>query len=162
MAGHWAHCSMQIIHCLVRFAKRSSEGIPMSGTCYSPMGSGSLSSWRFERCVNNWPDWNVMAPWCFIWVCLKMVSTPKPNGFWSLSLFYGYFVGNIPYFQTNPYAGCDGSASDLCESSFWNPIGDISWVLISQDDIIPHRMTVATLHWKQKYHLPPVIFIEPR
>ena len=32
-----------------------------------------------------------------------MLCTPKPNGQWSLSLLNGYFIGNIPYFQTNPY-----------------------------------------------------------
>ena len=44
------------------------------------------------------------GPW-FIWVCLKMVSTP----FYPMVLLIiipflnGYFIGNIPYFQTNPY-----------------------------------------------------------
>ena len=27
----------------------------------------------------------------------------KPNGSWSVSLLNGYFIGNIPYFQTQPY-----------------------------------------------------------
>ena len=37
-----------------------------------------------------------------------MLCTPKPNGFADhYPVFYGYFIGNIPYFQTNPYG--DGS-----------------------------------------------------
>ena len=34
------------------------------------------------------------------WVCLKMSCTPKPNGF--ADHYPGYFIGGIPYFQTNP------------------------------------------------------------
>ena len=40
---------------------------------------------------------------CKIWVCLKMLFTPTPNGWWSLSLKNGYFIGNIFYFQTYPF-----------------------------------------------------------
>ena len=37
------------------------------------------------------------------WVCLKIVYPSKTQWFcWSLSLLNGYFIGNIPYFQTNP------------------------------------------------------------
>ena len=37
------------------------------------------------------------------WVCLKIVY-PQTQWFcWSLSLLNGYFIGNIPYFQTSPF-----------------------------------------------------------
>ena len=39
-----------------------------------------------------------------IWVCLKMLCTPKPNDLIIIiPMKNGYFIGNIPYFQTNPY-----------------------------------------------------------
>ena len=50
--------------------------------------------WLGAFCTKYWP-W---PTWLFMfnmWVCLKMVSTPKPNGYWSLSLLNGYFIGNI-------------------------------------------------------------------
>ena len=36
-----------------------------------------------------------------IWVCLKIVYPYTQWFCWSLSLLNGYFIGNIPYFQTN-------------------------------------------------------------
>ena len=44
-----------------------------------------------------------------MWVCLKMVSTPKPNGFADhyISLLNGYFIGNInPTFSDKPMYFC--------------------------------------------------------
>ena len=35
------------------------------------------------------------------WVCLKIVYPYTQWFCWSLSLLNGYFIGNIPYFQTN-------------------------------------------------------------
>ena len=46
----------------------------------------------------------------FIWVCLKMLCTPL----YPMVLLIiipiknGYFIGNIPYFQTNPNEGKGG------------------------------------------------------
>ena len=47
----------------------------------------------------------------YIWVNYHMgvsengEKTPKPNGFHDQTnpITNGYFIGNIPYFQTNPY-----------------------------------------------------------
>ena len=38
------------------------------------------------------------------WVCLKMLCTPKPNGFadHEIPFLNGYFIGGIAHFQTNP------------------------------------------------------------
>ena len=42
----------------------------------------------------------------FGYECVWKLCTPKPNGFHDhypyISLLNGYFIGNIPYFQTNP------------------------------------------------------------
>ena len=38
-----------------------------------------------------------------IWVCLKIVYPYTQWLCWSLSLLNGYFIGNIPHFQTNPF-----------------------------------------------------------
>ena len=43
-----------------------------------------------------------------IWVCLKIVYPEKPNGFadvndQTIPFLNGYFIGNIPHFQTYPY-----------------------------------------------------------
>ena len=42
--------------------------------------------------------------WCTIYGCVwKCCVARKTQWFcWSLSLLNGYFIGNIPYFQTNP------------------------------------------------------------
>ena len=40
----------------------------------------------------------------YIWVCLKMLCTPKPNGFADHYPYWMAIIGNIPYFQTNPYS----------------------------------------------------------
>ena len=45
-----------------------------------------------------------------IWVCLKIVYPYTQWFCWSLSLLNGYFIGNIPYFQTNPYPSTIRSA----------------------------------------------------
>jgi hypothetical protein len=37
------------------------------------------------------------------WVCLKMSCSPKPNGFADHYPYEMAIIGNIPYFQTNPY-----------------------------------------------------------
>ena len=54
----------------------------------TPGGTGR-SSWKAK-------------PWLQTGVLLKMVSTPKPNGWWSLSLLNGYNWEYTQHFQTNP------------------------------------------------------------
>ena len=39
------------------------------------------------------------------WVCLKMLCTPKPNGFADHYPYEMAIIWNIPYFQTNPING---------------------------------------------------------
>ena len=54
-----------------------------------------------------------------LWVCLKMLCTP----FYPMVLLIiipilnGYFIGNIPYFQTNPYECWETLATDISRSS---------------------------------------------
>ena len=63
----------------------------------------------------------------FIWVCLKMLCTPLyPMVLLIITpMKNGYFIGNIPHFQTNPYWFIDSSID-----SFWiidNDMGSYSY-----------------------------------
>ena len=63
-------------------------------------GAGGAGGATQARRKLRWGDlW-----WCvMIWVCLEIVYPRKTQWFcWLLSLLNGYFIGNIPYFQTNP------------------------------------------------------------
>ena len=68
------------------------------------MGRGIILAPLAEKATKNVGpvgslSWETMV--IIIWVCLKMVSTPKPNGFADqISLLNGYFIGNInPIFR---------------------------------------------------------------
>ena len=75
---------------------------PRSWNACSPPGpEGDL-----HRCFNwknqgdDWDPW-LRPPYGFVW---KWLVPHWTQWFcWSLSLLNGYFIGNIPYFQTNPY-----------------------------------------------------------
>ena len=56
-----------------------------------------------------------------MWVCLKIVYPYTQWFSWSLSLLNGYFIGNIPYFQTYP---CGAHQSDLNWSPFSRAVPD--------------------------------------
>ena len=67
---------------------RAKNGGWTPDSCYLRL---SIISWRYGFV------WKCCVPHCTQWFC------------WSLSRFLnGYFIGNIPYFQTNPYSGILG------------------------------------------------------
>ena len=51
--------------------------------------------------------WEIQKISRMMWMCLKMLCTPKPNGFadQTIPIKWLAIIGNIPYFQTNP-CGC--------------------------------------------------------
>ena len=61
------------------------------------------TAWRDGKLWVEFVEKHMKNTWN-IWVCLKIVHPYTQWFCWSLSLLNGYFIGNIPYFQTNPYA----------------------------------------------------------
>ena len=99
-----------------------------------------LMSWRSSGrwIAYEWDIW-------YIWMCLKMLCTPKPNGFADLIPFLnGYFIGNIPniFRQTHVVHSNGRSQWDICLAIFhWDLrgmwiedlSGKLSWDVPIQD-----------------------------
>ena len=72
----------------------------------------------------------------FIWVCLKMLCTPKPSLVLLIIIPFlnGYFIGNIPYFQTKPY-----NFEDLFSIFFC-----MSWIFLNE---VPAKSISIGIDW---------------
>ena len=90
-------------------------------TCVSPHGQLGVCVCGTAKTGQHWPVSKHGSPIfvgnCGIrfhhdkWVCLKMVSTPLYPMvlLMIIPMKNGYFIGNIPYFQTNP----NGDLTDM-------------------------------------------------
>ena len=68
-----------------------------------------LSKWciSWRRTPRSWAHWDTCKYQMYydIWVCLKMLCTPKNPMVLLIIIPFsnGYFIGGIPHFQTYPY-----------------------------------------------------------
>ena len=81
-----------------------------------PMCPMSPQRSRQSRVRNLIPRRMILDTFGIIWVCLKMLCTPKPNGWWSLSLLNGYFIGNIPNIFRQTHLCVDGFGAWIPDS----------------------------------------------